>query len=24
VLAAGHALQFVNVAGWPGHSHVVA
>jgi EmrB/QacA subfamily drug resistance transporter len=24
VLAAGHALQFVNVAGWTGHSHVVA
>jgi len=24
VLAAGHALQFVNVAGWAGHSHVVA
>jgi MFS family permease len=24
VLAAGHALQFVNVAGWSGHSHVVA
>ncbi|WP_339094035.1 MFS transporter [Variovorax paradoxus] len=24
VLAAGHALQLVNVAGWPGHSHVVA
>lgn len=24
VLAAGHALQFVNVAGWPGHAHVVA
>lgn len=21
VLAAGHALQFVNVAGWPGHTH---
>jgi MFS family permease len=24
VLAAGHALQFVNVVGWLGHSHVVA
>ncbi|MET3181879.1 UNVERIFIED_ORG: EmrB/QacA subfamily drug resistance transporter [Variovorax guangxiensis] len=24
VLAAGHALQFINVAGWAGHSHVVA
>ncbi|MGJ7527606.1 MFS transporter [Variovorax sp. GB1P17] len=24
VLAAGHALQFVNVAGWAGHTHVVA
>lgn len=24
VLAAGHALQFVNIAGWAGHSHVVA
>jgi EmrB/QacA subfamily drug resistance transporter len=24
MLAAGHALQFVNVAGWAGHSHVVA
>ncbi|MBT2335513.1 MFS transporter [Variovorax paradoxus] len=24
VLAAGHALQFANVAGWAGHSHVVA
>ncbi|SCX56513.1 MFS transporter [Variovorax sp. EL159] len=24
VLAAGHALQFVNVAGWAGHAHVVA
>ncbi len=24
VLAAGHALQFVNVAAWPGHSHIVA
>ena len=24
VLAAGHALQFVNVAGWAGHSHVAA
>lgn len=24
VLAAGHALQYVNVAGWAGHSHVVA
>ncbi|MDQ0589642.1 MFS transporter [Variovorax paradoxus] len=24
VLAAGHALQLVNVAGWPGHAHVVA
>ncbi|WP_080898373.1 MFS transporter [Variovorax paradoxus] len=24
VLAAGHALQFVNVAGWPSHAHVVA
>jgi EmrB/QacA subfamily drug resistance transporter len=24
VLAAGHALQFVNVAGWAGHSHRVA
>lgn len=23
VLAAGHALQFVNVAGWAGHAHVV-
>uniref|UniRef100_UPI000D3C66F4 MFS transporter n=1 Tax=unclassified Variovorax TaxID=663243 RepID=UPI000D3C66F4 len=24
VLAAGHALQFVNVAAWPGHAHLVA
>ncbi|MDR6426439.1 EmrB/QacA subfamily drug resistance transporter [Variovorax paradoxus] len=24
VLAVGHALQFVNVAGWAGHAHVVA
>lgn len=24
VLAAGHALQFVNVAGWAGHTHVAA
>lgn len=24
VLAAGHALQFVNVSGWVGHAHVVA
>ncbi|QSI32761.1 MFS transporter [Variovorax sp. RKNM96] len=24
VLAAGHALQFVNVAGWPGHAHLIA
>ncbi|MGJ7611992.1 MULTISPECIES: MFS transporter [unclassified Variovorax] len=24
VLAAGHALQLVNIAGWVGHSHVVA
>jgi len=24
VLATGHALQFVNVAGWAGHTHVVA
>jgi EmrB/QacA subfamily drug resistance transporter len=24
VLAAGHALQFVNVAGWVGHAHVEA
>ncbi|MDR6890018.1 MULTISPECIES: MFS transporter [Variovorax] len=24
ILAAGHALQFVNIAGWTGHAHVVA